>query len=174
MKTLRLFCIAAISALSLNLSYAQAAKIDKKAAKAAEVKRLMTSNNYVFKANYAVPMSMNPGPLNSANYDVTVNEGKLEVFLPYFGRSFAAPRDLGNDGGIKLTTTDYAYTSAVNKKGGWDVMIKPKKTTLNTNSDVQQMRLTVNADGFATMYITSMHRQPITFTGFVEEVKKAN
>lgn len=172
MKTLRLFCIAAISVLSLNLSYAQAAKIDKKAAKAAEVKRLMTSNNYVFKANYAIPTTMNAGPLNSANYDVILNEGKLEVFLPYFGRSFAAPRDLGNDGGIKLTTTDYAYTSVSNKKGGWDVVIKPKRTTLNTNSDVQQMKLTVGKDGYATMYITSLHRQPITFNGTIEEVKK--
>ncbi len=172
MKNLRLFSIVAICTLSLNFSYAQAKKIDKKAAKAAEVNRIMTSNNYVFKANYVVPMSMNPGPLNSANYDVTVNEGKLDVYLPYFGRAFAAPRDPNNDGGIKLSTSDYAYTSTTNKKGGWDVVIKPKKTTLNTSSDIQQMKLTVGKDGYATMYITSLHRQPITFNGFIEEVKK--
>ncbi|MFD2146339.1 DUF4251 domain-containing protein [Mucilaginibacter antarcticus] len=172
MKNLKLFCIAAISALSLNLGYAQAAKIDKKATKAAEVKRIITSNNYVFKANYAIPMSMAAGPLNSANYDVTVNNGQLEVYLPYFGRAFAAPRNLGTDGGIKLNTKDYDYTSVVNKKGGWDISIKPKRTELNTNSDVQQMKLNVGKDGYATMYITSLHRQPITFNGYVEEVKK--
>jgi hypothetical protein len=170
MKTLKLFCLIAICALSLNSSYAQAAKIDKKAAKAAEISRVITSKNYLFKANYVIPMSMSAGPLNAANYDVTLNQGKLEVYLPYFGRAYSPPRD-PSKGGIQLTTTDYDYTSTVNKKGGWDIVIKPKKTTLQTITDVQIMRLTVNKDGFATMHITSINRQPITFNGYVEAIK---
>jgi hypothetical protein len=170
MKKLKVFGILAICLLSLGTSYSQAAKIDKKAAKAAEIKKAITSNSYVFKANYVIPMSMNPGALNSSNYDVTVNEGKLVVYLPYFGRAYAPPRD-PSQGGIKLTTTDYDYTSVANKKGGWDIVIKPKKTTINTVGDVQVMRLNVGKDGFATLYVTSINRQPITFNGYIEEVK---
>ena len=170
MKKLKLFCLLAISALSLNSGFAQAAKIDKKAANAAVIKKAITTNSYVFKANYVIPMSLNAGPLNSANYDVTVNDGKLVVYLPYFGRAYTAPRN-PNEGGIKLTTSEYDYTSVANKKGGWDIIIKPKKTTIQTVNDVQVMRLSVGKDGYATMYITSINRQPITFNGTIEEFK---
>jgi hypothetical protein len=167
----KLFGILAIGLLSLGTTFSQAAKIDKKAAKAAEVKTAITSNSYVFKANYVIPMTLNAGPLNSNNYDVTVNDGKLEVYLPYFGRAYTTPRN-PNEGGIKLKTSDYDYTSVANKKGGWDITIKPKKTTIQTVDDVQLMKLTVGKDGYATMYITSINRQPITFNGYIEQFKQ--
>jgi hypothetical protein len=169
MKNFKLFGIIALCALSLNVSYAQAKKIDKKEAKIADVKRIVTSNNFVFKATYVVPMSMSPSALTS-NYDVTLNNGKLAVYLPYFGRAYAAPRD-PSQGGIKLNTAEFDYTSVANKKGGWDIVIKPKRTTINTVGDVQIMRLNVGKDGYATMYVTSTNRQPITFNGYIEEVK---
>lgn len=172
MKNLKLFSIVVICALSLNASFAQAKKIDKKAAKIEEVKRLVASNNFVFKADFVIPMSaVTPMPLNTLRYDVTLNDGKLDVFLPYFGRAYAAPRDQNGAGGIKLTTSDYDYTSVPNKKGGWDITIKPKKTTINTAGDIQLMKLTVAKDGYAWLYVTSINRQPITFNGFIEEFK---
>jgi hypothetical protein len=169
MKSFKLFGILVLCALSLNVSYAQAKKIDKKAVKEAEIKRLITSNNYLFKATYVIPMSMTPSNLTS-NYDVTVNEGKLIVYLPYFGRAYTAPRD-PSDGGIKLTTSDYDYKSIPNKKGGWDITIKPKKTTMNTVGDVQAITINVAKDGYASLKVTSLNRQPISFNGYIEEVK---
>jgi hypothetical protein len=171
MKNLKVFFALLICALSFNLSYAQATKADKKAAKAADIKRIITSNNYAFKANYVIPMSMSPRALTS-DYDVRVSNGKLEVYLPYFGRAYAAPRDL-NDGGIKLTTTDFDYNAVATKKGGWDITIKPKRTPLNTVKDVQIMRLNVSNDGYASLQVNSTNRQPISFNGYIEEIKKS-
>jgi hypothetical protein len=171
MKNLKVLFALLICALSFNLSYAQATKADKKAAKAADIKRIITSNNYAFKANYVIPMSMSPRALTS-DYDVRVSNGKLEVYLPYFGRAYAAPRDL-NDGGIKLTTTDFDYNAVANKKGGWDITIKPKRTPLNTVKDVQIMRLNVSNDGYASLQVNSTNRQPISFNGYIEEIKKS-
>jgi hypothetical protein len=170
MKDLKVFFTMMICVLSFNVSNAQPTKADKKAAKIANIKRLITSNNYAFKANYVIPMSMSPRALTS-DYDVTVNNGKLEVYLPYFGRAYSAPRDL-NDGGIKLTTTDFDYNAVQNKKGGWDIIIKPKKTAINTVKDVQVMRLNVADDGYASLQVTSINRQPISFNGYIEEIKK--
>jgi hypothetical protein len=116
-------------------------------------------------------MSMSPRALTS-DYDVTVSDGKLVVYLPYFGQAYSAPRDL-NDGGIKLTTTDFDYNAVANKKGGWDIIIKPKKTTINTVKDVQIMRLNVSNDGYASLQVNSTNRQPISFNGYIEEIKKS-
>lgn len=155
---------------TLSYSNAQPTKAEKKATRAAEIKRIITSNNFAFKANYVIPMSMSPRALTS-DYDVRVSKGKLEVYLPYFGRAYSAPRDL-NDGGIKLNTTDYDYKAVEKKKGGWDITIKPKKTTINTVNDVQIMRLDVSNDGYASLQVTLGSRQPISFNGYVEEIKK--
>ncbi|MES2375809.1 MAG: DUF4251 domain-containing protein [Bacteroidota bacterium] len=171
MKNLKVLFALFICAVSFNLSYAQTTKAEKKAAKAADIKRIITSNNYAFKANYVIPMSMSPRALTS-DYDVRVTKGKLEVYLPYFGRAYAAPRDL-NDGGIKLNTTDYDYKAVEKKNGGWDITIKPKKTTINTVGDVQIMRLNVSTDGYASLQVNSTNRQPISFNGYIEEIKNS-
>lgn len=170
MKNLKVLFALLICVLSFNLNYAQPTKADKKAAKTADIKRIITSNNYAFKANYVIPMSMSPRALTS-DYDVRVSDGKLVVYLPYFGQAYSAPRDL-NDGGIKLNTTDFDYSATANKKGGWDIIIKPKRTPLNTVKDVQIMRLNVSNDGYASLQVNSTNRQPISFNGYIEEIKK--
>lgn len=171
MKNLKVLFTLLFCALSFNLSSAQPTKADKKAAKAADIKRIITSDNYAFKANYVIPMSMSPRALTS-DYDVRVTKGKLEVYLPYFGRAYSAPRNL-NDGGIKLNTTDYDYKVVEKRKGGWDITIKPKRTTINTVNDVQILRLDVSTDGYASLQVTSGSRQPISFNGYIEEIKKS-
>lgn len=163
--TLMIICLGILS-----YTYAQPTKADKKAAKIADIKRIITSNSYAFKANYVIPMSMPPRALTS-DYDLRVNKDKLEVYLPYFGRAYSAPRNL-NDGGIKLNTTDFDYKAVEKKKGGWDITIKPKKTTINTVNDVQILRLDVSNDGYASLQVTSGSRQPISFNGYIEEIKK--
>jgi hypothetical protein len=168
MKNLKLFCILFICAFSV--SYAQATKIDKKAVKAAEVKRLITSGNYAFKATYVIPMSMSPRNLTS-DYDVTVTPDKLDVYLPYFGRAYAAPRDL-NDGGLKMNTANFKNVT-VNKKGTWEITIKPTTDNPPGVKDIQVLYLTVNPDGYASLRVTSLNKQPISFNGYIDEIKKS-
>jgi hypothetical protein len=169
MKKLKLFSMLFICALGLNLSYAQATKVDKKAAKAAEIKRIISSGSYVFKATYVIPMSMAPRNLNS-DYDVTVTKDKLDIYLPYFGRAYAAPRDL-YDGGLKLTTSSFKNVT-LNKKGGWDITIKPTDSNPPGVKDIQVLYLTVNPDGYASLRVTSLNKQPISFNGYIDEIKK--
>jgi len=99
MKNLKVFFTLCICALAFNLSYAQKpTKAEKKAARTAEVKQLISSGKYVFVADYVIPNSM-PSHSLTSNYDVTVTPDKLEIWLPYFGRAYAAPRD-ATDGGV--------------------------------------------------------------------------
>jgi hypothetical protein len=179
MKNLKVFSILFICAFSVNLSYAQTVsyasyrqttKADKKAAKAAQVKRLVESQNYVFQATYVIPSGMQSRALNSG-YDFTVTKDKIEVYLPYFGRAYSAPRNL-NDGGIKLKTTKFDYKSEF-KKSTWNIVIKPKQDNDPGVKDVQSLKLTVYDNGFATLFVTSLSKQPITFNGNIEEVKSS-
>lgn len=170
MKNLKLLCILIVGAIGLNLSFVQATKIDKKAEKEAAVKRLITSGNYVFVANYAIPVGMPSRALTSA-YDVTITKDNLDVYLPYFGRAYAAPRDL-TDGGLKLKTSNFDY-KAFAKKKGWEINITPKDQNNPPGvKDVRSMQLSVSSDGYASLHVTSLNKQPISFNGYIDEIKK--
>jgi len=170
MKNLKLFCVLLIVGIGVNLSFVQATKIDKKAEKIAKIRRLITSGNYVFVANYAIPMAM-PARNLTSNYDVTITKDNLDVYLPYFGRAYAAPRDL-TDGGIKLKTSNFDY-KAVEKKKGWEIKITPQdKNNPPGVKDVRSLSLSVSSDGYASLHVTSLNKQPISFNGYIDEIPK--
>jgi hypothetical protein len=87
------------------------------------------------------------------------------VDVPYFGRAYTAPMD-PTKGGIQFTSTKFEYKETKRKKGGWEILIKPKDT-----QDVSQMVLTVSETGFASLQVISNNRQPISFSGYVDEKK---
>ncbi len=172
MKNLKVFCTLLVCALSFNLSYAQKTKADKKAAKAADVTRIVSSMNYVFKANYVIPSGGMASHALTSDYDVTVNKDKLDVYLPYFGRAYIAPRDL-TDGGLKLKTSKFDYSAKAGKKGSWDITIKPQENSISGVRDIQQMVLNVQSDGYASLRVTPLNKQPISYNGYIEEVKES-
>lgn len=171
MKNLiKTFGVLLISISCFGTTQAQTSKADKKAAKTAEIKNLIDKISYVFKANYVNPLRGN-GKILTSDYDVTVTKDKLDVYLPYFGRAYAVPMG-PEDGGVKLVTTHFDYKATQNKKGGWDILIKPKDKKLMGAKDIQQLLFTLSSDGFGTLQITSFNRDPISFNGNIEEIKK--
>ena len=144
--------------------FAQSTKAEKQAAKTAAIKNMIDSQSYVFKAQSATPMSGRNRQLTS-DYDLKVTKDKLVSYLPYFGRAYSAPID-PSQGGIQFTSKDFDYTTTPRKKGGWDIQIKPKDYR-----DVQQMSLTISEDGYASLQVTSINRQPISFSGYITAVK---
>ena len=141
-------------------AYAQKDKTDK----VAEIKNLVESQRYVFRAQSAMPMSGQTRQLTS-EYDLKVTKDTIVSYLPYFGRAYTAPVD-PSQGGIQFTSTLFEYTIAPHKKGGWDVAIKPKD-----NRDVQQMMLNISEAGYASLQVTSINRQPISFSGYITAIK---
>jgi hypothetical protein len=136
------------------------AQTDKAADKAAGIKNLIDSQNYVFKAQSAMPMSGRTRQLTS-DYDVKVTKSQVVSYLPYYGRAYTAPMD-PTQGGIQFTSKDFDYTVNPRKKGGWDIQIKPKDYR-----DVQQFSLSVTESGYATLQVTSTNRQSISFNGYI-------
>lgn len=154
---LLLFC----STASLH---AQDTKQDRQNAKNARIKNMVDSQNYVFTAQTALPMSGSTRQLTS-DYDLKVTPTVITSYLPYFGRAYTAPIN-PSQGGIQFTSNNFEYKSTPRKKGGWDIQIRPKDYR-----DVQQMTLSISETGYATLQVTSTNRQAISFNGYIKEAK---
>jgi hypothetical protein len=170
MKTLmKLFLVFAVVACSLNIASAQNSKKDRQAAKAESIKKMLDEMHYVFEANYVNP-SRGEGRTLTSEYDLTVTKDKITAYLPYFGRGYVAPLDM-RGGGIEFTITNFEYNVTEGKKGGWDVVIKPKDKNISDLKDVQTLRLTISTDGYAFLQVISTNRDPISFNGTIEAIK---
>ncbi|MGF7037115.1 DUF4251 domain-containing protein [Mucilaginibacter lappiensis] len=173
MKSLKKISILLVLAfISLNVAYAQTTRKDKKAAHVAEIKSMVEAQNYIFNANYVIP-SRGASMSLTSNYDLVVSKDTIIAFLPYFGRSYAAPYN-PTEGGIKFTNTHFTYNSKAGKKGGWTVTIKPigKDKNVSDWRDVQSMMLSISSDGYASLQVISSNRTPISFNGTIEARKK--
>ena len=128
-----------------------------------QVKQLLESRNYIFKAEMMNPQGSISRPL-TPEYDLTISRDTVVSFLPYFGRAYSAPINL-TEGGIKFTSTKFDYNlKAKGKK--WEATIRPKDT-----HDVQQIYLEVFDNGYAILQVISNNRQAISFNGYIEENK---
>jgi hypothetical protein len=137
---------------------------DLSAQDAKEIKNLVENQNYVFIAQTALPATGSSRPL-SPEYTVKVSKDTIISDLPYFGRAYSAP--IGKtDGGIKFTSNTFEYTKEIHKKGGWDILIKPKDA-----SEVQQLSFSISENGYSTLKVISTNRQAISFYGYIKEDK---
>jgi hypothetical protein len=156
-KTAQFFLIVAASCL--HIVYAQ------DSAKTSAVKNMVDSKNYVFVAQTVLPVSGRTRQLTSY-YDLTVSKDTIVSSLPYFGRAYTAPIN-PSEGGINFKSTNFEYTVKDRKKGGWDILIKPKDA-----NDVQQLLITVFENGIASLQVISSNRQAISFNGYITERKQ--
>lgn len=129
------------------------------------VKNMVESGQYIFVAEYAMPMAGRTIALTS-EYDLTVSRDSLIAYLPYYGRAYQAPLDPAQ-GGIKFTSVKFDYKTTKAKKGGWDISMATKD-----QSDNNRLFLYIAANGRATLQVSATFRQPITFTGYIKESPK--
>jgi hypothetical protein len=125
-----------------------------------DIKALIDAKRYVFIAQSATPTGGRLVQLTSS-YDLKIRPDSIISYLPYYGRAYSAPID-PNQGGIQFTSTDFEYTQTDRKKGGWNIVIKPKDIR-----DPRQLSLTVSTAGYATLQVLSNDRQAISFSGYV-------
>jgi hypothetical protein len=129
---------------------------------AAATTKMVESKNFVFKAQSASSQRGRTRQLTS-EYDLVIKGDSIVSWLPFFGRAFTAPIN-NTDGGIKFTSTDFSYSSVKGKKDSWEINIKPKDVR-----EVQQLNLSVYANGTASLRVTSTNRDMMSFLGYVKE-----
>jgi hypothetical protein len=144
-----------INLLGGSVLYAQQKTAD-------EVKKMVESQNFVFKAETANPVRGGIKQL-SPGYDLTITGSSVVSYLPFFGRAQTIPID--NDGGIKFTSTNFEYKSVPGRKG-WQITIKTKDV-----SHVQQLYLIIYDNGNATLDVMNIHRDNISFRGYISDIR---
>ena len=166
MKYLRYFNMISVLWLALvSFSQSAGAQTDDKNARKPAIKQMIDSHNFVFVAQSVTPLRGRFRNLTS-EYDVKVAGDTMVSYLPYFGRAYSAPLN-PSEAGLNFTSTNFSYTVSPHKKNGWDVVIKPKD-----NSDIQQFRFTIYDNGSASLNVTNISRDPISFNGAIKEEKK--
>ena len=154
LKRISLKRLLALFAIVLSSTFVKGQDLDK-----AQVKSFVDSKEFTFKARTVIPMTGGSRQLTS-DYDVKFLGDSIVSYLPYFGRAYSA--GYGEGGGIEFTSTKFDYKAKARKKGGWDIIIKPKDVR-----DVEEMDLTLSDDGSASLRVSSNNRQPISFYGVV-------
>ena len=129
------------------------------------IRNIIESKTYTFIAQTAQPTAGRLRELTTT-YQLDVNNDTVNADLPYFGRAYSAPID-PSQGGIRFTSTNFEYITTPKKKGGWNILIKPKE-----NTDARQLILDVSSSGFANLQVLSNNRQSISFAGYVRERQK--
>ena len=127
---------------------------------AAEVKKMVESQNYIFKAETMIPQSGSSKMLSS-EYDLTVTTNKIISYLPYFGRAYVPI--MPGEGGIKFTSTDFEYKKSKDGQE-WEILIRP-----NDADGVRQLHLSIFENGKATLSVVNTNRQGISYHGYVTE-----
>jgi hypothetical protein len=140
--------------------WAQDHKKDKKA----QIKAIVEAQNYVFKAQTALPAAGSVRQLTS-DFDLRVSKDTIVSYLPYFGRAYTAPLN-PSEGPLHFTSTKFDYIKSINRKGGWNVTIIPKDL-----QDPRQLTLTIFDNGTASVIVNSYNRQAISFNGYVTAKK---
>ncbi len=164
LKTLLILSLIIIPGWNVLSAQTQQTQKEKQAAKDADIKKKVQDKRYTFVAQSASPMRGNIRQL-SLGYDLKVAGDSVIVYLPYFGRAYAAPDNIAG-GGIKFTSVKSDYQTKDRSKGGWDITIRPQDA-----GDVRQLNLTIFQNGSASLQVTSNNRQPISFNGYIMQKK---
>lgn len=130
----------------------------------AQIKSLIDSKRFAFKVQTVLPTS---GSIRQTNdeYDLRLYGDSLISYLPYFGRAYSAPMP-GESGGFNFTSTQFEYSIKQKRKGGWEILLRPKDVR-----DVREYYLTVSEKGYASLRVTSVNRQPISYSGIIAPLK---
>lgn len=145
--------------------------------------KIVEAKNYIFVATTAIPlnsadinsvMSKMSGPatagtinLTGGNYDLKITADSIVAYLPFYGRAYSAPYGNSNEGGYKFTSKKFKYESKKGKKKGWDIALQT-----NDVKDNVRMNLNISESGYATLSVTSVNKQSITYNGYLSEIEK--
>jgi hypothetical protein len=127
-----------------------------------DYKSRIDSQRYTFEAQSMTPQRTGTRQLSSG-YTIRVTKDTVMVDLPYMGRAYQAAYG-SSEGGIKFTSTDFEYTVAEKKKGGWKIAIKPRDV-----SNSPRVNLDISTKGFATAYISTTDKTPISYYGTIKK-----
>jgi hypothetical protein len=126
---------------------------------------LIESNSFEFEVQNIQPTGgRNIRP--TSIYIMSVEDGLYKARLPYFGRAYQA--SVGGDVGIVFEGKPEELKVSTNeKKRNIDLSFK-----IQGENDRYTIFLNVGYSGYGNLSVTSVNRQPISYSGIVRPLKK--
>ena len=130
---------------------------EEKAANETKLLEAIENRMFIVEVDRAIPMSGDSRMLTSP-YSLEINGEKVKSYLPYFGRAYSVP--YGGGEGLIFDADITDYKSSVEKKGTTVVEFKTK-----SKEDQPVYCVHISSSGAASIDVTSINRQPISFHG---------
>jgi hypothetical protein len=131
-------------------------------AKAEEVKNFIDNRNFEFCAQTANPMGGGLIQLTGANTLDILNDS-VNAYLPYYGVAYYAEYG-GGEGGIKFGGKPES-SNWKTSRNGYDILMK-----FRTSKDLYDLHLFVSSNGYASLQVACINRQPISFSGYIRDI----
>ena len=136
---------------------------DKKEQQKQLVKDLLDKGSYIIDVDKALPMNGRSMNLTSP-YSLELRGDSVLSHLPYFGRAYSVP--YGGGDGMRFDEIITDYTLSYDKKGTARITFKAKTKEDNLSFNVQ-----VFSNGTASIHITPVNRQSISYHGTLNTEK---
>ena len=115
----------------------------------------------VFTVNVDMAYPMTGRSVNlTSGYSISVDKDRIVSYLPYFGRAYSVPYGGGDGLVFEAEISEYSCTDG---KKGQKLLVFGAKT----DEDSFTFHLTVFPDGTASLSVTSINRQSISYSGEV-------
>ncbi|MBC7936912.1 MAG: DUF4251 domain-containing protein [Rhizobacter sp.] len=102
----------------------------------------------------------------NGTYSVIYKDGKLNVYLPYFGRAFSGADLLQGTNALDFISKDFAVDKEELGTDKWRISFKP-----NDQRQVQSMTFILFNNGSGSLDIILTNRSPIGYRGTVSKSK---
>ena len=164
MKNVRLlFLIGIVLTIGGQSLYSQNKK-ERKEQKAKDIKEMIESGRFTIDVDRALPMGGRTVNLTTP-YSLEMRGDSAISYLPYFGRAYSLP--YGGGDGMRFEESITDYQCSFNKKGTAQIQFRTR-----SDDDTFAFSVQVFSNGSATINVTPVNKQNITFYGELAPKKK--
>ncbi len=155
-----------LSIFMMGCSASKGLTKEEKAVKETVLRKAIENREFMVDVERMLPMSGRSRALTSS-YSLEIDGDRVKSHLPYVGRAYSVPYGGGDGLNFESTVTD--YKSSFDDKGKAVIEFQAK-----TPEDRYSFRLEIFPNGSASVNVTSVNRQGISFQGTASEKKSGN
>ena len=133
-------------------------KAEKKAQQIKQIREIVASKNFIFKAESVNPVNAGTKKLTS-DFGIEVRNDSIFSYMPYYGNSYSRDYTSFKNSPMGFIQPMESYRQ-IRRKSGYAIDIKVKN-----QHDVIDLTFHISKTGIASVSASSINRQNITYTG---------
>lgn len=120
--------------------------------------------HFAFHAQWAVSYNGHRTQL-MPTYTFLGTSDSIWCYLPFIGRTYTVPVEL-RFMAIDFTSRKFSFNAKRNRRGEWHISIRPSDV-----HDITALTFSISKNGWATLLIQSVGRDPMTYEGIVDALE---